>query len=334
MVFLVVLALTMPIFALAMNINLPLMVNNPNPEERLHLREEPNSNSHSLGRYYNGTKVYPIREVDHEWLEVEVGISSGEGGIGYLKGYMMKAFLAEGYQGTNNFLPMVQVRDGNRLHLRSEPSTQSLSLGLYEPGTVVLVMGFTQNWYHVQVNGDENQTGFMMAEYLTPQLEDHLSPVPTSFEAPREEHYGYVKNPNPADRLHLRTSPTGKAQSLGKYYNGVKVTVIENRDDGWSKVRIGTLDGYMESAYLAFNVPMGSVPSAMPIVLVESESGKSLNLRAGQSQKTASIGQYTNGSQVTVLGITPTWYHVQVGEQIGFMMAEYLTPQLPYHLEE
>lgn len=32
--------------------------------------------------------------------------------------------------------------------------------------------------------------------------------------------YAMVKNPDPADRLHLRTEPTKSAASLGKYYTG------------------------------------------------------------------------------------------------------------------
>ena len=36
----------------------------------------------------------------------------------------------------------------------------------------------------------------------------------------------YVNNPNPTDRLNLRTKPSAQSVSLGKYYNGTWVTVL------------------------------------------------------------------------------------------------------------
>ena len=39
-----------------------------------------------------------------------------------------------------------------------------------------------------------------------------------------------VSNPNPADRLHLRAEPSRDAASLGKYYNGTPVQVLEQQE--------------------------------------------------------------------------------------------------------
>ena len=60
--------------------------------------------------------------------------------------------------------------------------------------------------------------------------------------------YAVVNNPNAADRLNLRISPDEKAESLGRYFNGVEVHIIEDFGNGWVKVEIGnggTLKGYM-----------------------------------------------------------------------------------------
>ncbi len=62
------------------------VVNNPNPEDRLHLRELPRKDARSLGKFYNRTpvRVYAIKG---EWATV---------GVGSLTGYMMTKYLAFG----------------------------------------------------------------------------------------------------------------------------------------------------------------------------------------------------------------------------------------------
>lgn len=62
------------------------VVNNPNPEDRLHLRVSPERGAASLGKYYNGTPVRILRESD-DWVYVSLyGV----------EGYMMKQYLAFG----------------------------------------------------------------------------------------------------------------------------------------------------------------------------------------------------------------------------------------------
>ena len=57
-----------------------------------------------------------------------------------------------------------------------------------------------------------------------------------------------VNNPIPTDRLRLRDAPGGK--ELGRYYNGTPVQVLGEEGE-WSHVRIGHVEGYMMTAYLA-----------------------------------------------------------------------------------
>ncbi len=62
------------------------VVNNPNPEDRLHLRELPRKDARSLGKFYNRTPVI-VYKIEGEWATV---------GIGSLTGYMMTKYLAFG----------------------------------------------------------------------------------------------------------------------------------------------------------------------------------------------------------------------------------------------
>ena len=58
-------------------------------------------------------------------------------------------------------------------------------------------------------------------------------------------------NPNPADRLNLRQAPKTGAGSLGKYYNGAPVEILEYGAE-WCRVRVGAAEGWMMTKYLAF----------------------------------------------------------------------------------
>lgn len=70
-----------------------------------------------------------------------------------------------------------------------------------------------------------------------------------------------VCNPDPNDRLHLRTKPSRDADSLGKFWNGTPVRVLDERD-GWCQVEIGTdgrLIGWMMKKYLVTGSRMDQV---------------------------------------------------------------------------
>lgn len=65
-------------------------------------------------------------------------------------------------------------------------------------------------------------------------------------------------NANPEDRLNLRERPDKSSGSLGKFYNGTPVEVLE-RGKEWTRVRIGAREGYMMTRYLAFGRDMARV---------------------------------------------------------------------------
>ena len=79
--------------------------------------------------------------------------------------------------------------------------------------------------------------------------------------------WAVVNNPDPADRLHLRTKASRSGDSLGKFYNGTPVQVLEQKGD-WTRVQIGFGDtartGWMMTKYLSFGADMDKVSDAFP----------------------------------------------------------------------
>ncbi len=149
------------------------------------------------------------------------------------------------------------------------------------------------------------------------------------------ERAAVVNNPNPDDRLNLRTAPSLDAPALGKYYNGVNFEVLGDEKDGWVKVRFHNLEGYMMTQYLAYGWDQPQVASAMPTVKIKNAGGTGLNLRKTQSVNSASLGLYKNGSTVLVYGVSETWCHVQTSDgKVGFMLREHLSPEIEFQKED
>ena len=115
-----------------------------------------------------------------------------------------------------------------------------------------------------------------------------------------------VNNPDPADRLHLREKADRSARSMGKYYNGTPVLVLEEKGE-WVKADIFGVTGWMMKKYLAFGEDMDSVVSARPFMEVKTE----LTGGAALYRNTRGEAKGTVSESVAILGIVgEEYYHV------------------------
>ena len=213
------------------------VVHNPDAADRLNLRAAPNKEAESLGKYYNGVGVQILEELNNGWVRVRIG------NRGVAEGYMMKAYLQYDntqavaaamptYTSASSAWELYQTRDVN---------------GAYEMhgyGETVTLLGFTSKWWHVQIR---EYTGFVPADgsVLDQRTGNYYDGYATA----------QVHNPISTDRLNLRAEKTANSASLGKYYNGCTVAIVQKGNDGWSRVRIGNLEGYMKNQFLDFNAP-------------------------------------------------------------------------------
>lgn len=147
-------------------------VNNPDPGDRLHLREKPDTASGSLGRYYNGTAVDRFSDFESDdWVHVSIGNRTG---------YMQKRFLAFGAEqgSVQPAQPLMTVHNESAsawLNLREEPSQNSRVLGQFFNGKQVTVLGDLGDWLHVEVDGVQ---GFMMPAFLQPAVWGDVPNIP------------------------------------------------------------------------------------------------------------------------------------------------------------
>ncbi|MEG0494448.1 MAG: SH3 domain-containing protein [Clostridia bacterium] len=94
---------------------------------------------------------------------------------------------------------------------------------------------------------------------LLPKAEDELKI------ALNRDEWAIVKNPTSTNGSHLRVSPNADSESLGKFYHGTPLQVVEQKGD-WTKVAVGLdgLSGWMMTRQLAFGDKMDQVKPAFP----------------------------------------------------------------------
>ena len=121
------------------------MVVNPNPADRLHLREQADRGSRSQGKYYTGTPV-TIRGNNGDWVHVLLGSTQS-----MRQGYMMKRYLVYGSSKgalrlDTSAMPQLLPRS-EMLQVFEEPQMGKNTLHRGDSMKIIGIIG--DEWYHV-----------------------------------------------------------------------------------------------------------------------------------------------------------------------------------------
>ena len=193
---------------------------------RVNLRQGPGYQYSVLASYYPGKQVDVYTNNGAFW---QISVDG-------LMGYMDRRFLSttSGGGSTQPGGTNARVRSDARLNLRQQPNLSAKVLGQFAGGTAVNVRRQGTEWCYATVPST-GATGYFMTRYL------RLSGLP---EIPTK----VVKHPQ-GTYVNLRGQPNTKgAISMRVPHNSV-VTVLVPMGN-WTKVKFGTVNGYMMSAFL------------------------------------------------------------------------------------
>lgn len=314
---------------------------------KINLRSGPATQYRVLVAIEPGTPL-EVLDVVGKWAHI---IVANPNGLSKLEGYMYTDYIEDysgmivhsypmdttaqsksGYSGAYNSFAVITentpmyVYTGNsgRLNLREYASQNARSLGLFANGTQVTVLNRSGLWAYVYVNG---LYGYMMLHYLTANPYTPVHPIVPPYPTVTK----YVSTGN-SGRLHLREYPSQNARSLGLFANGTKVSAAD-LGNGWSYVIVNGLVGYMMNIYLSSTAPDPYHPTQYTIRYVYSPDGTWVDLRAGMSVDSQSLGRYSNGTQVRVYYNWGTWAYVSVDGKTGYMKSASLSasPYIPPH---
>ena len=116
--------------------------NNPDKNDRLHLRKEPKQDAPSLGKYYNSTPLKVLQKKG-EWTKVQ---------IGHQEGWMMTKYLAFGGNMSKvkrNLLAKAAVHPVTTVYWFTKTGTLSKELWFDEATRVSIVGVIEDEWYLV-----------------------------------------------------------------------------------------------------------------------------------------------------------------------------------------
>lgn len=209
---------------------------------------------------------------------------------------------------------------GGWLRLRAAPSFDAATIGSFNTGTPVTVLGVSGSWYNVRT--PNNMLGFMYGAYL-------------SFNPPVTPSGGtgtariYAAN---GRNVNLRNGPGLSYSVIGTYSVGTNVTIL-SRGISWHYIKAGKQTGYMMAKYLHEGGTPSPAPAPSPgtpyTAYVYASNGKPVNLRTGPSKGTKSIALINVGTPVTVVQHNATWDYITVGGQQGYMMNKFLLTSPP-----
>lgn len=288
----------------------PAWIQNRDSGYRLNLREEPSVTAKSIGKYYTGTPVTLTGQIKYGFAQVLLA--------GTTLGWLDIRFLTTDGISFVPETPVLTVQN-NGATLRSGPSTSYSRLNWYPKGTAVTILGVrSDGWYHVQV---DEQVGYMAESVLSGTFPfgygmDSDHPSVTSSTTDQTSVF-YINTRTAGGQLHLRKSASSTSKSLGLFYTGTPLTIVNYTRTGWAYVRIGQIEGYMDADYLTTTKPTQYGMNRT----IQNTRATGLNLRSLPSTGGELLKFAPNYSNITVLGeLSDGWCYVEYDGTLGYML--------------
>ena len=208
-------------------------------QERVKLREAPNTGARILGQYFNGVAV-EILDAQGDWSHISIG--------GY-EGYMMTKFLTRSEENTafDTFGYARFPEEDGKLTVYQSPQSGAEIVDRID-GALDVLGTVGEDWLHMRcrVLIDEEDSfaaapgayGFVDSRAVTKT--ENLATV-------------RVDTGKADERLNLRAAPEKGGDVLAKLYSGAELSVLFDDHpfgDGWQRVRAGDLCGYVMDEFL------------------------------------------------------------------------------------
>lgn len=207
------------------------VVNNRDPNDQSEMRAAPDRDAGLIALYPNGTTV-EVLSVESGWAMVRAG---------GLEGYIFAHELKMMDDLTHQVRPVWGRRklgeNGAPFLLYELPLNTAPAKEVSEDVSVQILDSFGV-WYKVVC---QEEVGYVQSRDLD---------VARIRFRDKESVYFVVCNPNPRDRLHLRREPSTRSESLGMYFNGVQVKVLEWGEE-WMRVQVDGKEGFMMAKFLS-----------------------------------------------------------------------------------
>lgn len=120
-----------------------------------------------------------------------------------------------------------------------------------------------------------------------------------------------------ADALYLRESPGGSV--IATLSQGTMLAVLEN-SSSWYKVAVNGQEGYVSGEYVR-----GTQTEDFSLGSAKIVCDSTVNFRSQPSTSSSVLASLSNGTAISVTGISNGWYKVTYNGQNGYVSADYVS---------
>ena len=219
------------------------------------------------------------------------------------------------------------------VNIRSGPGTGYSVIGVLGTGEAAEVVDST-NPQWIKIRTSDGKEGYCSAEYLSVEGTDSSSGTGTS--SGSQSGTGTATAVT-TDVLNLRSGPGSTYSVLTILRRGETVTVLDQSNSQWIKVRTSDgREGYCSAEYLSITANSGSEGSSGNGQSGSGTSAQSgtvtelLNMRSGPGRSYGVVEVLAKGSQVQILGTDSAtgWLHVQAPSgNSGYCDPQYIQTQ-------
>ena len=207
---------------------------------RVHFRTGAGTNYSSMGVLDTGVKVTYISESGN-WTKVQYNSKTG---------YICSDYLKK-ESSTSTTTNTMYVTASAGLNLRKGPSTSYAVIKTLSKGTEVTVISSIDGWSKVNAGG---VSGYVSSSYLS------STKPSTGSSSSNESTSNSTSTMYTTDRLNLRKGAGTSYSVITTLDKGIAVTV-HSSSNGWSKVSVNGMTGYVSSSYLSSTKPSNSSSS-------------------------------------------------------------------------
>lgn len=180
-------------------------------------------------------------------------------------------------------------------------------------------------------NDIRTATGMIIAEQVTNETEttpeggENTGETGENGEGTTEPETPVVTGPVYATAtatVNVRKSDSETADKLGKISKGTKVEVLEQLQNGWSKVKADGMEGYIKSEFLQLAESASGVQTIGTVTATTN-----INVRATASETGEKLGALLGGESLELIENVDGWCKVVYNGQIAYVKSDYVQQQ-------
>ncbi|MBO4376670.1 MAG: SH3 domain-containing protein [Lachnospiraceae bacterium] len=123
--------------------------------------------------------------------------------------------------------------------------------------------------------------------------------------------------------LNVRISDSENADKIGQLSGGVKIEILEKKDNGWCKILYENKEAYVKTDYLSI---IEDVTKLTPVGVLEAKD--TVNVRMAPTVDSDRIGTTYVGEKVDYFEIDDNgWAKVNYNQSVGYVKAEYFNKE-------